>query len=168
MSRLEYPVGKTLLDFDGSLTNPRISPRGDKIALLQRGGTDDDIGSVAIVDVTGRRKLLTNEKYEVLDLAWSPRGDEVWFTVSDRGTQRSIHAVSLDGRERTLLEIPGNIILKDVFSDGRVLLVREDPRRELSGLIEGETRERDFSWFDWTHPDDVSPGGSFLCSMRQA
>jgi eukaryotic-like serine/threonine-protein kinase len=160
--RLEFPVGKTLLESAGSLTDLRISPSGDKIAFLQRLGYNDDLGSVALVDANGRKKILTNEKYEVMDLAWSPRGDEIWFTVSDRGTQRSIHAVTLDGSERVLLEVPGSIILKDVFSDGRMLLVRDTARRELTGLIAGEPRERDFSWLDWTIPDDISPDGSFF------
>jgi eukaryotic-like serine/threonine-protein kinase len=161
-TRLEYPVGKSLWESTSSLTNPRVSPGGDRIAFLQRIGYNDDNGFVALVDASGHERVLTNEKYEVLDLAWSPRGDEIWFTVSERGAQRSIHAVSLDGRERVVLEVPGSIILKDVFSDGRVLLVRDSPRRELTGLIAGEPKERDFSWLDWTHPDDISPDGSFF------
>jgi serine/threonine protein kinase/Tol biopolymer transport system component len=161
-ARLEYPVGKSLLETTASLTDPRVSPGGDKIAILQRAGFDDDLGFVAVVDASGHEKLLTKQKYEVMDLAWSPRGDEIWFTVSDRGAHRSIHAVSLDSRERVLLEVPGSVILKDVFSDGRALLVRDNARRELNGLIAGDPRERDLSWLDWTHPDDISPDGSFF------
>jgi eukaryotic-like serine/threonine-protein kinase len=160
--RLEYPVGKTLLESSSSITNLRISPDGGKIAFLQRSGLNDDFGFVAIVDTSGQQKPLTKEKYEVMDLAWSPHGDEIWFTVSDRGTQRSIYAVSMNGTERALLEVPGSIILKDVLPDGRALLVRDSARRELTGLIASEPKERDFSWLDWTHPDDISPDGSFF------
>jgi hypothetical protein len=60
------------------------------------------------VDISsGRKELLTNEKDEVLDLAWSPRGDEIWFTVSERGTQRSVREVSLGRSERTLGTVIG-------------------------------------------------------------
>jgi serine/threonine protein kinase len=160
--RLEYPVGNTLLESTSSITNLRISPDGGKIAFLQRNGNNDDFGFVAIVDTSGQQRPLTKDKYEVMDLAWSPRGDEIWFTVSDRGTQRSIYAVSMNGTERALLEVPGSIILKDVFPDGRALLVRDSARRELAGLIAGEPKERDFSWLDWTNPGDISPDGSFF------
>jgi serine/threonine protein kinase/WD40 repeat protein len=163
LCRLEYPVGKTLLESSLSLTDPRISPRGDKIALLQHVNPNDDRGFVAVVDISsGRKELLTEEKDEVVDLAWSPRGDEIWFTVSERGTQRSVRAVSAGRSERTLLDVPGGIILKDVSSDGRMLVVRDSARRELTGLIAGQARERDFSWFDWTLPNDISEDGSFF------
>ena len=56
--------------------------------------------------------------------------------------------------------MPSNLALKDVFRDGRVLLVRENQRRELSGILAGESKERDFSWFDWTFPSDISPDGT--------
>jgi hypothetical protein len=26
----------------------------------------------------------------------------------------------------------------------------------------GESKQRDFSWFDWTFPNDISPDGSFF------
>jgi serine/threonine protein kinase len=163
LCRLEYPVGKPLLESTQSLTDPRISPHGDKIALLQRAGLNDDRGFVVVVDISsGRKELLTNERDEVLDLAWSPHGDEIWFTVSDRGMQRSVRAVSAGRSERTLLDVPGGIILKDVSSDGRMLLVRDSARRELTGIIAGEAHERDFSWFDWTLPNDISEDGSFF------
>src|SRR5262249_14779999 len=71
-------------------------------------------------------------------------------------------AVSSGRSERTLLDVPGGIILKDVSSDGRMLMVRDSARRELTGLIAGEAHERDFSWFDWTLPTDISEDGSFF------
>lgn len=43
--------------------------------------------------------------------------------------------------------------------DGRVLLTRENLRREVAGVLAGESKQRDFSWFDWTYPDDISPDG---------
>jgi hypothetical protein len=51
-------------------------------------------------------------------------------------------------------------VLQDVFRDGRVLLTRENQRRELTGILAGEPKERDFSWFDWTVPDDIFPDGA--------
>jgi hypothetical protein len=65
------------------------------------------------------------------------------------------------------LEVPGNVVLNDVFLDGRVLLVRENLRRELSGIVHGEAKLRDFTWFDWTNVSDISRDGNRLHSMRR-
>jgi hypothetical protein len=51
------------------------------------------------------------------------------------------------------------VVLKDVFRDGRVLLVRENLRRELSGIVQGEAKLRDFSWFEWTNVTDIPRDG---------
>jgi eukaryotic-like serine/threonine-protein kinase len=158
--RLEYPVGKSLYEFTGWLSHARISPRGDRIAFAEHPGFDDSYGSLVVMDTAGHRKVLEKDWSEMLDLAWSPRGDEIWFTGNKSGGQRSLYAVDPDdGQRRPLLEVPGNVVLKDVFHDGRVLLVRENIRRELSGIVEGEAKLRDFSWFDWTNVSDVSRDG---------
>jgi len=158
--RLEYPVGKSLYEFTGWLSHARISPRGDRIAFAEHPGFDDSYGSLVVMDTAGHRKVLEKDWSEMLDLAWSPRSDEIWFTGSKSSGQRSLYAVNLDdGQRRPLLEVPGNVVLKDVFRDGRVLLVRENIRRELNGIVEGEAKVRDFSWFDWTNVSDVSRDG---------
>ena len=51
------------------------------------------------------------------------------------------------------------MVLKDVFRDGRVLLVRENLRRELCGIVQGEAKLRDFSWFEWTNVTDIPRDG---------
>jgi hypothetical protein len=63
------------------------------------------------------------------------------------------------GKQRPLLELPGSVVLMDVFRDGRVLVQTQTRRRELNGIIDGEPRERDFSWLDWTFPNDITPDG---------
>jgi Tol biopolymer transport system component len=158
-ARLEYPVGRSLYEFRGWLSHPRISPRRDLIAFVEHPGYNDTIGSLVVTDTAGHRKVLVKNFSEVLDLAWSPGGDEIWFTASEQNSQRSIYAVSLDGKRRLLLDVPGNLVLKDVSPDGRVLLVRENPRRELSANVAGNSKERDLSWFDWTVPDDIARDG---------
>lgn len=158
--RLEYPVGKTIYEFTGWLSHPRISPSGDHIAFAEHTSIGDSRGSLVVTDLSGKRKTLVNDWSEVIDLSWSPHGDEIWFTGSAVNAQRSVFAVNLRGEERALFEVPGNLVLADVFHDGRVLIVRENQRRETSGILAGEAKERDFSWFDWTFPTDISPDGS--------
>jgi serine/threonine protein kinase len=158
-SRLEYPAGKSLYEFNGWLSHVRISPKGDQIAFAEHPTYNDSFGSLVVTDLSGNRKVLKKDWYEILDLAWGPQGDEVWVTASDLGGQRSVYAVTLDGKARQIFEVPGNLVLKDRFRDGRLLLVRENERRELSGILAGDAKQRDFSWFDWTFPDDISPDG---------
>ncbi len=158
--RLEYPVGKPLYEAGAWLSNCRISPRGDQIAFAEHPGFNDTFGSLVVTDMAGHHKTLEKDWFELLDLAWSPKGDEIWFTGSSQGGQRSLYAVKVqDGRTRPVLEAPGNVVLKDIFRDGKVLLVRENLRRELSGFVGKEAKLRDFSWFDWTNATDLSPDG---------
>jgi len=162
-SRLEYPIEKTVFEYTGWLSHVRISPRGDRVAFLQHPSYNDDYGSVATVDVAGKVTVLTGNKYEVLDLAWSPNGEEIWITASQNPGMRGVYALGKNGGERPVLEIPGNLTLKDIHRDGRVLLVRESDRRELRVAVAGQAQDRDLSWFDWTYPTDVSrDGNTFL------
>ena len=55
-NRLEYPVGKVLYETGGWIGHPRFSPQGDKIAFLDHPVQGDDRGSVAIVDLNGKKK----------------------------------------------------------------------------------------------------------------
>jgi Tol biopolymer transport system component len=158
-ARLEYPVGRSIYEFTGWLSHPRISPRRNLVAFVEHPGYNDTLGSLVVTDTAGHRKTLVKDLSEVLDLAWSPGGDEIWFTGSEENSQRSIYAASLNGKRRLLLDVPGNLVLKDVSPDGQVLLVRENLRRELSANVAGSSKERDFSWFDWTVPDDIAPDG---------
>lgn len=157
--RLEYPIGNPLFEYMGWLSHLRVSPRGDRIAFVQHPEYNDDFGTVAIVDLAGKRTELTSTKYEVLDLAWSPNGEEIWISASQAPGLRGVYAIGMSGKERPVLELPGNLNVKDVYRDGRVLLVRESNRRELRATVAGEQQERDFSWFDWTYPTNISGDG---------
>src|SRR5512141_2904209 len=49
-TRLEYPIGKTLYETDGWIGNPRVSPKGDRIAFLDHEFRGDNGGTVAVLD----------------------------------------------------------------------------------------------------------------------
>ncbi len=110
-NRLEYPVGKVLYETGGWIGHPRFSPQGDKIAFLDHPIQGDDRGSLAVVDLKGKKKDLSGEWYTIQGLAWSPKGDEVWFTASKSGIDRTMYAVSMNGKERMLLRLPGALML---------------------------------------------------------
>src|SRR5580698_4311950 len=162
MNRLEYPVGKPLYSTGGWIGHPRFSPKGDHIAFLDHPNQGDDAGSVLVVDLAGNKKVLSGEWFGVQGLAWSADGSEVWFTASKSGQDRGLYGVTLEGKERLVLRLPGALMLFDIWKDGRVLMMRASWRRELVGMIAGETKQRDLSWLDYSYPAGLSPDGKTL------
>ena len=161
-NQLEYPIGKPLYQTGGWIGHPRVSPKGDQIAFLDHPVQGDDRGSLVLVDLAGNKKSLTGEWATIQGLAWSADGREVWFTASKSGVDRTLYAVSLDGKERMVLRLPGAVMLFDIWKDGRVLLMRSSWRRELVGVIVGEARQRDLSWLDYSYPAELSVDGKTL------
>ena len=111
------------------------------------------------MDLSGNKKKLTRDWYGTGGLAWAPNGEEVWFTASELGVDHYLSAVNLAGKERLVTRIPGTLVIFDIWHDGRVLLARVGRRREVMALSEGEAKERDLSWLDYSYPADLSADG---------
>src|SRR5262249_18320795 len=124
------------------LSHPRVSPRGDLVAFLEHPMRGSDAGSVAVVGADGRPRVLSAGWTTLRGLAWSPDGGEVWFTAASVGGSRALHAVSLAGRRRLVLRVPGALTLHDVSREGRVLLAHEHAREGIAGVSPGEAAER--------------------------
>ena len=157
--RLEFPPGKVLYESDGWIGHLRVSPKGDLVAFLDHPQHRDDGGSVAIVDLAGKKTTLSSGWDSIQGLAWSAAGDEIWFTATRTGGDRSLYAVDLSGKVRILARVPGELTLLDVGKEGNVLLTRGIDRAGIVGLAPGETKERDLSWLDWSTPGDLSADG---------
>ena len=161
--RLEYPIGKVLYETSGGwISYPRVSPKGDVVAFMDHPNQGDDGGSVAIVDASGHKTELTREWYGTQGLAWSPDGQEIWFTASELGLFHYITAVDLSGKHRLVTRVPGSLVIFDIWRDGRVLLARADRRREVMGMDPGATKERDLPWLHYSYPADLSADGKTL------
>ncbi len=166
-NRLEFPIGKVLYETVGWISHPRFSPKGDRIAFLDHPLPGDDGGSVAVVDLAGSKQTLSSGWITTQGLAWSPNGEEIWFTAAILGNQRGLYAVTLSGQQRLLAQVPGVLILHDIWRDGRVLLARDNWRREVTGLSARENKERDLTWLDWSVPADLSADGRTLLIDEQ-
>ena len=162
LSRLEFPIGKVLYQTGGWLSHPRISPKGNVVAFIEHPVRRDDAGSIAVVDLSGTKKILSTGWETAWGLGWSPKGSEVWFSSTRLGYGRYLSAVTLSGKERLLAREPGTLTLQDVAKDGRVLITRDVPRVGMVGLTAGNSKERDLSWLDWSAPKDLSPDGKKL------
>jgi Tol biopolymer transport system component len=133
------------------------------IAFIDHPIQGDSIGGVAVVDMNGNKRSLS-QSYGggAVGLAWSPKGDEVWVTATLIGIDRSVFAVPLSGKERLVTRVPADLTLQDVMPDGRVLLARDSWRRGLIVHRFQDTTERDFTWLDWSYPVTLSNDGQTL------
>ena len=160
--RLEYPIGKVLYEAPGWITYPRVSPKGDRIAFLDHPALGEDDGSVSIVDLSGHKTTLSSGWKNLKGLAWSPKGDEVWFSADRMTRSQFVYAVTLSGKERLVLQAPGWMRLQEISRDGRVLLLQASPRSRIMWQQPGASTERDLSWFDWSTVADLSDDGKKL------
>src|SRR5713101_95236 len=96
---LEFPPGKVLYETTGGawLSHPRISPLGDQIAFLEHPLGDDDSGFLAIINLMGRKKILSQLFWSLSGVAWDPAGDSIWFSGYDAATSgvRALYKVSV-------------------------------------------------------------------------
>jgi eukaryotic-like serine/threonine-protein kinase len=162
--RLEFPTGKVLYSTIGAIGNPRISPDGKLIAFLDHPSRWTDEGTIRVSDLQGSNRTLTQQWPSETGLAWSPKGNEIWFTSEDAASNnRVLRAVTLSGEVRNILTIPLGFTIQDITSDGRVLATFENERlaMELSSSDKG-TERQDLSWFDWTIARDISPDGQWV------
>jgi Tol biopolymer transport system component/tRNA A-37 threonylcarbamoyl transferase component Bud32 len=161
--RLEFPIGKILYETSGWISHPRISPKGDQIAFIDHPVQGDTIGLVAMVDLSGNKKNLTAEAPGgAMGLAWSPSGDEIWYTAATVGIDRALYGVTLSGRQRLVTRVPADLTIQDTWRDGRVLLGRDSWRRGIIGEGPGQTTGHDLTWLDWSYPASLSADGKTL------
>jgi eukaryotic-like serine/threonine-protein kinase len=157
-SRLEYPIGTLLCESGGWISHPRVSPDGQRVAFIDHPLWGNATGELGVVDRAGRRKPLTGETRGLLGLAWSPKGDEVWYTRRRLG----IAAAGLDGSQRTVSVQVGLHTLADISREGRALVSQDISRAGQMALAPGQSSERDFSQLDWTVTRAIADDGSLL------
>lgn len=160
--RVEFPIGKVLYQNTGWIGNLRVSPSGEQLAFIDHPIADDDLGTVCVVDLNGKRTVLSSRWESLQGLGWSPDGKEIWFSAVDSGNTRLLHAVDLSQHQRTLLSAPAGITLQDIASDGRVLVTVDDERLAMDFVSHGSHEVKDLSWFNWTIAKDVSRDGLWV------
>ncbi|MGA2359875.1 MAG: WD40 repeat domain-containing serine/threonine protein kinase [Terriglobales bacterium] len=159
--RLEYPIGKVLLDSINWMSHPKISPDGKWIAFADHenpGG--DDEGSLAVIGADGKEKerKLSSGWTSLQGILWSPAGDEIWFTSTNTGEASNPRAVTLSGKLRTITNVPGGMWLEDM-RNGTVLAVANHERLGIRGMAPGGKEERELGWFGWSELRDISRDG---------
>jgi eukaryotic-like serine/threonine-protein kinase len=159
--QLEYPIGTILYKATGRIAHIRVSPKGDMVAFIDQPNLVDFNGSVMAVDRNGQKRILSSGWKTTGGLAWSATGEEVWFAAGKKAVN-ALYAVTPSGQERLVFQAPGNVALKDISRDGRVLLQRGIPRSRMIGFPAGSEKERELAWFDWSTSADISSDGKNL------
>ncbi len=165
--RLEYPSGKRLYETDAWISSLRFSRDGKHVAFLDHAVNGDDRGRVAVVDLEGHFKPLTDYFSSASGLSWSPDGKEIWFTAGKTGNVRALYAVDLSGAERLVDGAPADLVVMDVSASGKVLLARNSARRGMVGWSAADGQERDLSWLDWSRPASLASDGTHVLFDEQ-
>lgn len=146
LCQVEFPIGK-ILHRNTAVDDLRLSPNGKYLAFITHHDASDDRGNVVILRSTGE-KVVTAPLYESAQgLAWTPSGDEIWFS-SPLGYGQ-IHALSLSGKIRDPLTVPGRLWLRDISGDGRLLVAQGIARRGIVVSSSDSQTQRDLSWLDF-------------------
>lgn len=157
--RVEYPAGKVLYETAGYLSDLRFSPAGDRIAVLDHPAKNDDGGSVIVLDLAGKRTILSTGYTSLEGLAWSLGGDEILFTARLPGLAPTLYGVDVSGHRRIVLTSAGGLTIHDVSPNGRMLMTRDEFNAEVSVLAPAATTERNLSWLDFSVMPDLSADG---------
>ena len=164
--RIEFPIGKVLYETEGLISEPRLSPRGDRIAFW----TSRDLSNATVetVDLAGKHSVLAGPWKRGGGLAWSPDGREVWFSANQGGWQSPLYAVTPSGQMRVVTRLPSWIELRDVLRDGRVLMALARLHANIRAATAGETQERDLSWHEGSLVKGLTPDGKTMLFDEEA
>ncbi len=161
---IEYPLGSepkkafVVPGFDGS--GFRISRDGKLVAF--HDAVSQGSGSLKVLRPDGEQRPLTEYDAPPLGLAWSPKGDEVWYAERNK-----LRAVTLSGRVRDLYAHTTPLKLHDVAPDGRVLVTAEELRQRIFFCGERDAAERELGLLDKSIVCDLSPDGKLVTFFEQ-
>jgi len=166
--RLEYPVGKVLLDSINWISHPKISPDGRRVAFADHENpSGDDRGSVAVIEPDGQERKLSSGWSSVQGILWSSAADEIWFTASDSGSAANLRGVTLGGKVRTIINVPGGMWLQDA-RPGMTLMTTNQYRLGIRAMAPGGKQEAELGWFGWSLLRDISRDGKKVLFEEEA
>jgi eukaryotic-like serine/threonine-protein kinase len=168
--RLEFPIGNVLVPKGARC--PRVSRDGRSIAFwMQTRG----FWAVAVIDRRGGAARMLSEGWTERDgvPCWSADGREIWVSGSEPGLPSlgaqlpsnkpsALWAVSLSGKRRLVVRVPGSLELYDVSRDGRTLLGHHTDAQLVRFASASDPKERDLSWLDGSFIGDLSSDGKTI------
>ncbi len=160
--QLEFPVGKVLVPRSATtqVTGLRFSPDGRQIAYIEFQGRLSH--ALGIVDLSGKKRILSAGWEIISSIAWHPGTGEIWFSARKLGAGIGVvalHAISTSGAERLVAQTPQLLIVQDIARDGRVLARSDDWPETMMCLPPGASREINLTWFDFSEGSSLSADG---------
>ena len=163
--QLEFPVGTVVHESQAPLLHPRVSPDGRTLVFVERERPEDAKGGLVLLEPGKQKRVLLRGWEELTDVAWTPRGDELWFSGLRAGVLEhpSLWAVSLKGDVRLLHPATSDLILEDVGRDGRALAREGQSSGDVGALkVASGKVEAHLAWFDAPRVVGISADGSAL------
>ncbi len=155
INAVEYPIGKVIYKSAETVSDVRISPRGDLLTFREH---DQSHGYMIVTDTEGREKVRSAYHDGIEAPVWTRDGREVWFTVSVPHGLIPVLALDLSGRERIVLT-GTTLRLKDISRDGHALMSAEETTVSINARAPGSPSERNLTWYSWSLLDDMSSDG---------
>lgn len=157
--QLELPGGQHPVDSASDFSDIRLSGDGAYLACIERPNGNDSGGCVGLLDIhRGQYRRLTGMYNNLFGLAWN--GQELWFTASERSTEKSLWAVSPKGALRKVYAGPEDLTLQDIDAQGRVLLGIENCQARLYLATEGSPNSAEISAGSLPFGLGISPDGT--------
>ena len=117
-NRIEYPIGTVLLRKRraSAVAGARFAQgRSDRVLRIRQRRRQTMPSRCWTC--TARSGFCRAAGRNWADLAWSPKGDEIWFGGTKAGGEPALRAVTLNGKERTVVETPAFMVLDDITRD---------------------------------------------------
>jgi serine/threonine protein kinase len=161
---LEFPIGHTLYGpTTGYLSDLKFSPRGDRIAFVERppGGWQVS-GCVRVVDRLGK-SLLVSPTYSLLSgIAWGSNGRDLLLSGGRSGDENDVFTMTMAGQVRVALQSAGGLTIHDVNRQGEWLTTRDDGRSSLMVHKPEWQADHDLSWLDGSNQGQLSKDAQVL------
>jgi Serine/threonine protein kinase len=156
---LEFPIGNKLYETAGQIVMPKVSPKGDLVAFAEAPLAWDNTGDVVVIDMKGKKRVLSPKYWGILGLDWSSDGSKIWFVAQNFGLECSLVTADLKGNTQVLSHLPGMFTLLDIAPDGSALLMHDSFLASMYFHRAGEKQETDLYWHDNSVVRDLSGDG---------
>src|SRR5215471_6097163 len=164
-STLEYPLGQVVFRSTGFVSDPRVSPSGDRVAFLDHPRPGDSAGRVTVVDRAGKTEIWSPLYDDAFGLAWEPNGEEVLVTGALPAELDTIWSTRRGSAPKVLYRGSGNLLISDVNREGRLLVTLRDWRQELV-VAPREGAARSVEWLDWASVSGITDDGKQVLSFE--